>query len=349
MIFSPYRQGLLGLGLALVCCNVPAVDNGLSLQPAVQHAKVVSVHDAKATEAYKADPARVHAMVDAGLTNLTGKPSVAEAWRHLADTNEVIGIKVYTSPGPNAGTRLEVVTAVVQGLLDAGFATNHIVVWDRYAAHLRQAGYLELASKFGIRVAGAVESGFDDETFYDTALIGNLVYGDHEFGSKEEGAGRKSFVSTLVTHGMTKIINITPVLNHNGAGVTGSLFSLALGSVDNVIRFESNRARLATAVPELYALPILGDRVVLNISDALLCQYQGEERGLLHYTVAMNEIRFSHDAVAIDVLALEDLDHTRRARAGVEFPINWDLYKNAALLQLGIAEPKHIDVVKLEL
>jgi hypothetical protein len=119
-------------------------------------------------------------------------------------------------------------------------------------------------------------------------LIGNLVYGDHEFGSKEDGMGRKSFVSTLVSRDMTRIINITPALNHNGAGVAGNLFSLAMGSVDNVIRFESSPARLATAVPEIYALPVLGDRVILNISD-MLCQYQGEERSLLHHR-GMNEI-----------------------------------------------------------
>ena len=146
---------------------------------------------------------------------------------------------------------------------------------------------------------------------------------------------------------MTKIINIAPVSNHNGAGVTGNLFSLTLGSVDNVIHFESGPARLAMAVPELYALPALGDRVVLNISDALFCQYQGEDRGLLHYTVPLNRLRFSTDPVALDALALEDLERTRRARANVEFPINWDLYRNATLLQLGISDLKHIDVANV--
>jgi len=339
---------LAACGLALLACGARAADSPL-LQAPTPRAKVVAVHDELATDAFKADAKRVEKMVNAGLANLTGKSSVSEAWLSIMSTNEIVGIKVYSSPGPNAGTRLEVVTAVVQGLLQAGFPTNHIVVWDRYAAHLRQAGYFELHTRFGIRVAGAVDSGFDPDTFYETALVGNLIYGDHEFGNKGEGVGRKSFVSKLVTREMTKIINIVPVLNHNGAGVSGNLFSLALGSVDNVIRFESSPARLATAVPELIALPTLGDRVVLNISDALLCQYQGEERGLLHYTVALNELRFSHDPVALDVLALQDLDRTRRTRANVEFPINWDLYKNAALLQLGVAEPKQIDVLKVDL
>jgi len=54
------------------------------------------------------------------------------------------------------------------------------------------------------------------------------------------------------------------------------------------------------AVPEIYALPVLSDRVALNIVDALICQYQGEERSLLHYTAALNQLRFSRDPVALE-------------------------------------------------
>jgi hypothetical protein len=340
---------LIVAAIVLMRCHPLMAENGFSLQPAGNHVKVISVHEPQATTAFEANASRVQGMVDTGIIGLTGKASSAEAWRSLASTNEIIGIKVYSSPGASAGTRPEVVAAVVNGLLHAGFATNHIIVWDRYLAHLRRAGYLELETRFGIRVAGAVDTGFDQNTFYDTASIGNLVYGDLEFGSKEDGAGRKSYVSTLVTRSITKIINIAPVLNHNGAGVTGNLFSLALGSIDNVIRFESSPEHLASAVPELYALPALGDRVILNISDALLCQYQGEERSLLHYTVALNEIRFSRDPVALDVLALEDLVRNRRSHANVEFPVNREIYKNAALLQLGVADLNHIDLTKLKL
>lgn len=307
-------------------------------------AQVFVAQDSQATSAFKTDARRVQNLVNTTLTNLTGISSVSAAWRSLVGTNETIGIKVYASPGATVGTRLDVVAAVVEGLISAGVPTNKVIVWDRYAAHLRHAGFYELQSRYGIRVEGAVEAGFDPQTSYDTALIGNLVYGDYEFGQKDEKAGRKSFVSRLVTTGMTKIINISPLLNHNSASVTGNLYSLALGSADNIIRFESSPGRLATAVPELYALPVLSDRVVLNVTDALLAQYQGEDRGMLHYTVAMNEIRMSRDPVALDVLAAQDLEKLRRFRSDVELPLNWDLYKNAALLQLGVAEPKQIQV-----
>jgi hypothetical protein len=311
-------------------------------------AQVFVAQDAQATSAFKPDAQRVRNLVNMALTNLTGIGSVPAAWRSLAGTNETIGIKVYASAGANVGTRLDVVAAVVEGLISAGVPTNKVIVWDRYAAHLRHAGFYELQSRYGIRMEGAVEAGFDPKTSYDTALMGNLVYGDLEFGQKDDHAGRKSFISRLVATGMTKIINISPLLNHNSASITGNLYSLALGSADNIIRFESSPSRLATAVPELYALPILSDRVVLNITDALLAQYQGEDRGMLHYTVAMNEIRMSRDPVALDVLGAQDLEKLRRFRSEVELPVNWDLYKNAALLQLGVSDPKQINVTTLK-
>jgi hypothetical protein len=52
---------------------------------------------------------------------------------------------------------------------------------------------------------------------------------------------------------------------------------------------------MSTAVPEIYALPSLSDRVILNVTDALVCQYQGEHLPLLHYAKPLNELRFSTD------------------------------------------------------
>src|SRR6185295_17815531 len=190
-----------------------------------------------------------------------------------------------------------------------------------------------------IRVEGGADAGYDEKIFYPTPLLGNLVWGDLEFGKKGEGVGRKSFVSKLVSREITKIINVTPLLNHNNAGVSGHLYSLAVGSVDNTLRFETDDARLAAAVPEIYALRILGDRVVLNITDALICQYQGGERGLLHYSTILNQLRFSRDPVALDVLSIQELDHQREAAGVTAVKNNLELYRNATLLEIGVSEP----------
>ena len=313
-------------------------------------ARVVIVEDPEATDAFEPRPEKIRQMVDHGITRLTEKSTIVEAWRSIISsngsvpTNEVIGLKVFSSPGPHSGTRPAVVAGVVEGLLAAGVASNHIVIWDRQEVDLRLAGFFDLARRYGIRVAGSAQAGYDEGKFYDTPLIGNLVWGDLEFGKKGEGVGRKSFFSKLLTQQITKIINITPLLNNNYTGVSGNLYSLALGGVDNIVRFESDRERLAGAVPELYARPELSDHVVLNITDALICQYEGSERGLLHYSAALNQLRFSRDPVALDVLSIQELEHQRQLANAAEVKPNLDLYSNAALLELGVCEPKRIRV-----
>ncbi|HEY5480683.1 MAG TPA: hypothetical protein VIL39_04330 [Verrucomicrobiae bacterium] len=309
-------------------------------------AYVTVTQDPEATDAYRPRPEKVRLMVNRAITNLTHKPTVPDAWRSLVSTQDVVGIKVFSAPGPNSGTRPAVVAAVVEGLLAAGLPPKHIIVWDRQITDLRLAGFAELSDRYGIRIAGSAQAGWDEKTFYnpDSPILGNLVWGDLEFGKKGDGVGRKSFVSTLVSRELTKIINITPLLNHNEAGVSGHLYSLATGSVDNLIRFDSSPETLATAIPEIYSLPALSDHVVLSITDALICQYEGGERGLLHYSATLNQLRFSRDPVALDVLSIKELDHQRQMTSAPSIKPNLKLYRNAALLQLGVYDLKEIQV-----
>lgn len=286
-------------------------------------------------------------MVDKAVVRFTGKDSVGAAWLSLVSTQDVVGIKVFSEPGPNSGTRPAVVEGIIAGLLKAGLPAGNIVIWDRNLTDLRFAGYVDLAKRYGVRVQGSVQAGYDEKVFYDNAILGNLVWGDLEFGKREDGVGRKSFVTKLLTRDITKLINVSPLLNHYEAGVCGSLYSLAASSVDNMVRFESRPERLATAIPEIYGLPELADRVVLSIVDALVCQYEGSERSLLHYSVALNELRFSRDPVALDVLSVLELQEQRKRTGAQPVKPSFELYQNAALLELGSAETNRVTIQRM--
>ncbi len=310
-------------------------------------AHVVIVEDVNATEAFRPLDDHVQSMVRRGITKLTGEKDSRAAWLSLVSTQDVIGLKVSSKPGANSGTRPAVVAAVARGLIAAGIPSQQIIIWDRNEASLRDAGFMLLAEELRVRCAAATQAGWDETNAYDTPLIGNPVYGDFEFEKKGEGVGRKSHVSKLVTSEMTKIISITPMLNHSAVGVCGHLYGLAMDSVDNILRFDGDPGRLAQAVPEICALPVLGDRVALNITDALICQYEGGQKGLLHYSTMLNQLRFSRDPVALDVLSIKELDAQRRKSKAPNFRPNVELYRNAALLELGIADPARIRVETL--
>ncbi len=313
-------------------------------------ARVVVVENPDAVSDFQPDATIVQDMVNRGLTNFTGKATIVEAWRSLLTTQDVVGVKVVSEPGEISGTRPAVVAAVIHGLLDAGVPPDQIIIWDKQTDNLRDAGFFRLAAQLGVRASGAAEAGYDSTNFYnpDTAVIGRLVWGDFEFGNTNAGVGRKSFVTKIVSRQITKIISVAPLLNDNDIGVYGHLYSLAMASVDNTVRFDGDPDRLAVAVPEIYALPALGDRVALNITDALIGQYEGGERGLLHYSSVPCQLWFSRDPVALDTLAVRELDRERHAANAPEFTPHLDIYTNAVLLQLGVSDPAKIQVEKIQ-
>jgi hypothetical protein len=310
--------------------------------------RVVIVEDAQATAAFEPQPAIVQDMVNRAVEKLAGKEDVVQAWRAFVSTQDVVGLKVFSAPGPASGTRPAVASAVVRGLLAAGLPPGNIVIWDRQLADLRAAGFDDLAQRYDVRLAGSAERGYDEKAFYDNELLGELVAGDLEFDKNGTKTGRKSYVSKLLTGDLTRIITITPLLNHNLAGATGNLYSLASGSVDNFVRFEPQAARLAEAVPEIYALPALSDHVALSITDALIGQYEGETTSSLHYAKAVNQIWISKDPVALDVLAIQELDRERAARKMSAGKPNDELYHNASLLELGADDPAKVQIEMLK-
>jgi hypothetical protein len=310
-------------------------------------ARVVVVRGEKLLSAFLPDDVRVADAFNRGLTNFTRTAGVTDAWRSLVTTNDTVGIKVFSTPGSLAGTRPAVVAAIVRGLLSAGLPPAQIVVWDKHADDLRAAGFFKLGAELGVRVAGAAEAGYDTNSFYlpDSPVIGSLVWGDSEFQKTGEGAGKKSFVSQLVSRQMTKIISVAPLISENDAGVCGHLFSLALGSVDNTRRFEAaGGERLARALPEIDALPVIGDRVVLHVTDALLGQPEGGPAGYLQFSTVLNQIWFSRDPVALDTLALKELGRESKLAGTPPPQVNLEIFSLAALLQLGVNDPAKITV-----
>jgi hypothetical protein len=341
-LFNSLLALLLALPLAAVGEPVEANDL-LSAERVIRpRARVVVVSDPASMQTFSPQPAAVRKMVRGGVAALLRKPNAAEAWRSILSRNDTVGIKVYTVPGKIIGTRLAVVASVIEELIEFGIAPAKIIVWDKQLTPLRLAGFFELKDRYGVRVESSTGSGWDPEVSYDSPLIGKPVWGDHEFGRKGPGVGRRSFMSRLITKDITKHIAIVPLMNHNTAGVSGALFNLSLGSVDNTIRFEARRSGMTEAIPEIFGQPEIFDRLALVIVDALICQYQGEAHNLLHYSKVLNQLRFSTDPVAMDVLSINEVESQRQKAELPRRSMSREMFQNAELLELGVADPRRI-------
>lgn len=315
---------------------------GAALPTVQPPARIVVVRDRQATVDFRPQPAAVRRMVEAGLRALARTNDTAAAWRHFIRPEQTLGVKVHAAPGPLSGTRPAVVEALLRSLIEHGHRPDRIIIWDKHLEYLRRAGFIELGRRLGVRVEGAVEAGFDPAVFYDNPIPGELVWGDLEFQPSRSAMGRRSHLTRLLSERIDRLITVTPLLNHNQLGVSGALFNLALGSVDNTQRFMNNFERLAVAVPEICALPAIVDRTAFHVVDALIAQYYGQEESLLHYATTLNELRFSTDPVALDIQSIAELDRQRRRAGQPEVDVSLAPYRNAELLELGVANPERI-------
>ena len=308
--------------------------------------RVVVVSDPNSMETYNPQPHVVKKMVRAGIQALT-ETNLLDGWRSLVTPNDTIGIKVFSTPGKIIGTRPVVVAAVIEQLVEIGVVPGKIIIWDKQLGTLRLAGFYELKERYGVQIASSISAGWDPEVSYESPLTGKPVWGDFEFGKKGPNVGRKSYMSKLITKDITKHIVIVPLLNHNTAGVSGAMFNLAMGSVDNTIRFESRSRGLTEAVPEIFGKPEIFDRLAVVIVDGLICQYQGEAKNLLHYSKVLGQLRFSKDPVALDVLSIQEVERQRQDTGLPRRPMSREIFRNAELLELGVFDPRRIVVEML--
>ena len=69
---------------------------------------------------------------------------------------------------------------------------------------------------------------------------------------------------------------------------------------------------------------------------------------MLHYSTTLNELWLSQDPVALDTLAVMQLEQQRRNAQMTNPTLNKELYENASLLQLGVGQPGRIRVERVE-
>jgi uncharacterized protein (DUF362 family) len=336
-------------------------------QPAPVPARsyVYRVQSPDAIADYETNSAVVRRMVDDLVMAATGEQTVASAWGSLVKPSDVVGIKVCTNGAPLFSSHPAVVNAIVAGLADAGVPRQNIVVWDREEHLLKVAGYQ--ARSAGYRLMWS-EGNYDPKAVITSPISGKLIYGDLLFMAKtpdtlggaarveddektkrrprnQENLSDESHLSTVLTRVVTKVINV-PVLSDNiYCGLSGALYNMTIQNLDNWRRLIQDPISGDPSIPEAYADPRVGDKVVFQIMDGLIAVYAGAPMGDANYAVHYGTLFASKDPVAMDAVALQRIDEWR-ARAQM-----WPASKIAKYIQtafsygLGNADLSKIEVV----
>jgi hypothetical protein len=339
--FLPRPSSFLALFAWLVFASLAlAADNPKS--------RVFVVQDLDAIQNFDPDAHRVKQLVARGILAATGTQQPADAWRPFAGPKDVVGIKIVARGGSLFSVHKDLVAAIVDGLKVAGVPENNIIIWDKYQSDLIEAGWKLNDSGNGVRVVGVIPGiGFDPEVKYHSSIAGKIIWGDYLFGNKEEEISGDSHMARIVTQKITKLIDVSVLCHDLTAGLSGCLWNVAMGSVDNIRRFQNDASAAEFAIPDICAMPELRDKMVLHIMDGLLGQYALGPYFHPQYTWHHGAIYFSTDPVALDTVALTEIE-AQRKRVGFPLVEEKAKYIQAAVNGgLGNSDLKKIDVVKI--
>ena len=300
---------------------------------------VVRVNDPQAVTGVRVEPHRAADLFERGLRVLTGAASSRAAWQTLVSTNDVVAIKITTEPGPLLASHRPLIEAIVAGLRDAGLPATQIHVLDRDPTKIRDAGFEGLAQPV---ING---TGWDPRHFYEQNLVGKLIWGDLLFGHADDGLSIRSHLPRVIAQAATKLINVAVLRDSEATGLAGCLHNLSLGLVDNTRRFDLSGPATDRAIAEINALPLVRQKVILHLLDALVGAPTGNGTLKARYTWPCASLYFGTDPVALDTLALELLDAQRQELGLPPAAERAHHIAAAARLGLGQADRAQIRVV----
>ena len=309
---------------------------------------VYSVHDSAAISQYKTNPSVVRAMVNRLVLAVTGQPDLARAWSSLVSPTDRIGIKICAAGGELFTTHRDIVNAIVDGLVASGHPRANIIVWDRSLDGIKDAGYRPDREGYQMKSI-APRDGYDPKAVFTVPLTGNLIWGDLEFRSdrgkipfpSEESTSDDSHFARILSSEVTKVINVPVMSDSSSCGTAGCIYNMTIPNIDNSRRFTQSRWGHA-AIAEIYKMPIINSKVVLNIMDGLVAQYAGGPRAQPNFAVNHATLLASKDPVAIDALTVRQIEEWRvRARLAPITPLAGHVQ---AAGQLGIGNAEVIEV-----
>jgi len=310
--------------------------------PGLYPGRVVEIVDERSIVGNRISQPIIRQMLEQGMRELTGEQSVREAWVKFIEPQDIVGIKINPSGAPACCSSPEIVREIVTAVQSVGVPARNIVVYDRYAYEMDIGSYQALVPP-GIRVVG-IQGDKLDASGYDADVFCEATF----FGEWET----RSYMASIVSTGVTKIINVPTMKDHSAAGVTGCLKNLGYGTFNNVAR--SHRTPFSFTDPligVMCSVEPLRSKAVLHVMDGMRMVWHGgpltQNQDFIYQAGLM---MVGTDPVAMDTIELEKIE-AKRCKEGA--PSVWsrepksitengfEFYQNAAK-NLFYRQPHHI-------
>ena len=288
--------------------------------PGLYRGRVVAVSHRGSIVSGIYQEAAVRETMRRGMSELTGAPDTAAAWKQFVEPGDVVGIKVNPVGQPHVISDATVLREIIAGLRSAGIPAKDIVVYDRYRDQFMKAGFQNWLPE-GVRTSSAVPTfdaiqlkteGYDPDHYIDMAL----TLPGHDV---TEVNARRSHAALFITREVNKLINLAVLKHHQSAGVTLALKNLSHGLVNNVSRSHASSTLNACGafIPAVVSMPVIRNKAVLTVLDGVKALYHGGPGGRAQYVWEHKTMYFATDPVALDRIGWKAIDE-QRAKVGMQ-------------------------------
>jgi len=283
------------------------------------------------------------------------------AWSKLVKPTDTVALHLGGTAHPLSSIPQSLILHLMDQIHQAGVPKENILAWGQHQDRLIASGYDPQAVAFPLQsvIPG---DGFDKDVFYFNEVVGRLIWGDLEFKprvpnpqiTEEESTdalsdqiSNRSFFARVVTQRATKIINLAPMMDHVDLGIWGASASLALSSVDNSRRFFNDQQRGDPAIGEILQHDVLKKKVILHVMVGMVAQYAGGPEFKPYYTEPDGWLAVSTDPVALDSLALRQMERWRERQKIVPIGDKAQHLLGAQRVGAGVSDLKRVDVVQV--
>jgi hypothetical protein len=309
------RRQFLQSALAVTAAEVTRAETLKLGMPGPYPGRVMAVEHSGCIVSGAYQPEAIRQMVQRGMTDLIGAPTWQDAWRSMFQRGDVVGIKVSPVGGPKLCSDASVLHAIIDGLNQAGIPNRDVLVFNRYREETITAG-IDKWLPAGVHFDAASlryddvqldMGGYDANHFMEMALT-------KPGENPDDPHFRRSYVSKIVASRVNKIINLPVLKHHQSAGVTIALKNMSHGFVNNVNRSHLTPTLNACGVfiPSVVNLPVIRQKVVLHIADAVKASYHGGPGAKPQYMWEPKTLYFATDPVALDKTGWKAIDAKRR-------------------------------------
>jgi len=297
-------------------------------QPPNKSKIVISSDSSIFTKSDSLQSDKLESILDNGMLSFYNVDKVEDAWKKVAKSGEVIGLKVNCLSGLGS-TNVELVEIICEKLQQVGIKKNDIVIWDRQNSDLEDG-------KFRIK--------YDDNNI---KCIGNDILG---FENRFEIFGiSASLVCQTLTRVCDGVINLPVLRDHGIAGVTIAMKNM-FGAIHNPNKFHLNVGD--PYIPDVYSYPSINNKVRLTICDATTAQYEGGPSFMPHWRWNFGGLIIGTDPVALDYTGWQIIEKERKNRGlkslkEVGREPTYIATAADSKHKLGINDPENIEVIKV--